>query len=147
MPRLILPSLLLLCGLGCEQTTRLSVEIVLSPEVMADVAEYPARVGFNTDMHSGRTFAVCEPSETELRILLEDVSSSCVLEPLVVNAWMGSYLPPSTGCVEESAGAVSSLAEGPHDATGTALAFTEASSATCISREEVIEVVLESGGV
>ncbi|MCO4748066.1 MAG: hypothetical protein KC912_24950 [Proteobacteria bacterium] len=131
--------------LACEQTTNLSVDIVIPVSVQEGITEYPVRVGFSTAMHTGRTIALCEAKTEDVVFTLEDTASSCVTAPLDVDVLMGPYVPPSTGCVEEAAGAYSVLADGEIIASGSGVAFEDASETTCISQDGTVEITVELG--
>ncbi|TNE84162.1 MAG: hypothetical protein EP330_30540 [Deltaproteobacteria bacterium] len=133
---------------GCVQNTALTVELVIPAEVMAaiPVEDYPQQVGFGTDMHDGVTWSVCVPSDTDLVITLEDDTDSCVQSPLEVRALMGPFVPPSTGCVDERADPYNALSAGTIVAEGLGTAFDEANDATCITREDSIQIELALSG-
>lgn len=146
--RLAVPVLLLGTLLGCEQNTTLSVNLIVPVDVMAAIAveDYPQQVGFGTDMHTGATWAVCAPSDTEFSVIVEDTTTGCVQEPLEVRVVMGPFVPPSTGCVDERADPFSALSSGTITATGSTTAFSDASDVTCITREESVDVTVAVGG-
>ena len=137
----ITAALATLCG--CTQTTTLTVNFTVPFSVQETIAAYPVRVGFRTDLHSGRTWSICGPSDTGEDLIIEvaDTATVCVTEPLLVEAAIAPYTPPSTGCVAEFAGSYTGMIEAGLLEETTTTAFTDASSTTCISREESVEIL------